>query len=65
MLDLIRDSLRFDFAMNFTNSIGLIYSVMGDNLLNGVKTVSGAVKASSKSWQRNVDEIYEAYARIG
>lgn len=35
MLDLIRDALKFDFAMTFTNAIGLVYSVMGDNLQNG------------------------------
>ena len=44
MLDLIRDTLRFDFAMTFTNAIGLVCSVMGDNLQNAKENITSSLR---------------------
>ena len=64
MLDLIRDTLRFDFAMTFTNAIGLVYSVMGDNLQNAKENITSSLRSHEKLDQAYIDKIYETYAII-
>ncbi|MBO4792581.1 MAG: hypothetical protein J5592_09860 [Clostridia bacterium] len=64
MLDLIRDTLRFDFAMTFTNAIGLVYSVMGDNLQNAKENITSSLRSHEKLDQAYIDKIYETYANI-
>ena len=64
MLDLIRDTLRFDFAMTFTNAIGLVYSVMGDNLQNAKENITSSLRSHEKLDQAYIDKIYETYAKI-
>ncbi len=64
MLDLIRDTLRFDFAMTFTNAIGLVCSVMGDNLQNAKENITSSLRSHEKLGQAYIDKIYETYAKI-
>lgn len=64
MLDLIRDTMTFDFAMTFTNSLGLVYSIMGDNISNKVKDISSTLRSAGKSNARKLDDIYSAYEKI-
>ena len=61
MLDLVRDSLTHDFAMTYTNSLDLIYSIAGDNVKNGVKDISKTLKASAKLYKNDLEKLYAAY----
>lgn len=64
MLDLIRDTMTFDFAATYTNSLNLIYSVLGDNIKNNVSSISALVKGSKKVWQNGIDQLYAAFEQI-
>lgn len=64
MLDLIRDTMTFEFASTYTNSISLIYSTLGDNMNNKVPSIASIVKANSKIWQKNIDKLYEDFAKL-
>lgn len=64
MLDLIRDTMTFDFAATYTNSLSLIYSVLGDNIKNGTPSIASLVKGSSKVWQRAIDTLYGAFEKL-
>ncbi|MCQ2428670.1 MAG: hypothetical protein MJ137_09820, partial [Clostridia bacterium] len=64
MLDLIRDTLRFDFAMTYTNAINLIYSLMGDQLKAGTTNIAVQIRAKVKAAQTAIDKIYADYEAI-
>lgn len=64
MLDTIRDTLTFDFAMSYTNSLSLIFSIMGDSIKNQIPSVAANLKASTKVWQKAIDKLYEDYAKL-
>lgn len=64
MLDLIRDTMTFDFAATYTNSLSLIYSTMGDNIKNGNISITSLVKGSSKIWQKELDKLYTAFEKL-
>ena len=64
MLDLIRDTMTFEFAAIYTNSINLIYSTLGTHVRDGTKSIAPLIKANSKIWQKSVDILYEDFAKI-
>ena len=64
MLDLIRDTMTFEFAAIYTNSINLIYSTLGTHVRDGTKSIATHVKANSKVWQKSIDILYEDFAKI-
>ena len=64
MLDLIRDTLRFDFSMTFANAIRLVYTIMGDNLQNKNANIASSLRSHQKLDQAYIDQIYETYAKI-
>lgn len=64
MLDLIRDTLTMDFAMTYTNSLDLIYSTMGDKINNKVQNIAAVIKVSSKLWTKDIDLLYENFAKL-
>ncbi len=64
VLDLIRDTLTFDFAMTYTNAMGLIYSVLGDNVTNGNKDISSVLRSFMTTGKRYLSDIYKAYDKI-
>jgi len=64
MLDLIRDTMRFDFAMTYTNAIDLIYALMGDQLQAQTANISIQIKAKTKKAQTAIEKIYTDYAAI-
>lgn len=64
MLDLIRDTMTFEFAAIYTNSIILIYSTLGTHVRDGTKSIAPLIKANSKIWQKSVDILYEDFAKI-
>ncbi len=65
MLDLIRDSVDFDFAILYTVPLSTMYSFYGDNMANATPTIASAVKAQSKAWQKLLDKMYEDYEKLG
>lgn len=62
MLDIVRDSLVHDFGMTFTNYLDLMYSIMGDNIKNGVKDISRVLTSNTKAWKKDINAIYDAYS---
>lgn len=64
MLDLIRDTMTFEFAATYTNSIDLIYSILGDNVKNNVASISATVKGKSKVLQKLVDTLYAGFEKL-
>ena len=52
------------FAATYTNSLSLIYSVLGDNIKNGTPSIASLVKGSSKVWQRAIDTLYGAFEKL-
>lgn len=64
MLDTIRDTLTFDFAMSYTNSLSLIFSIMGDNIQTQVPSIAAKLNASTKVWQKAIEKLYEDYAKL-
>jgi len=64
VLDLIRDTLTFDFAMTYTNAMGLVYSVLGDNIQSGNKDISSVLRSFMTTGKRYLSEIYKAYDKI-
>ncbi len=64
MLDIIRDNVRHDFAMTFTNSLNLMYSIMGDNLRNGAADLTSTLSGNVKSWKKQISAIYDTYASL-
>ena len=65
MLDLIRDSVDFDFAILYTVPLSTMYSFYGDNMAKATPTVAAAVKAQAKAWQKLLDKMYEDYEKLG
>ncbi len=64
MLDLIRDTMTFEFAATYTNSISLIFSTLGDNINKNVPSINSLVKASSKIWQNAIDKLYSDFEKL-
>lgn len=64
ILDIIRDNIVHDFGMTFTNSLDLMYSVMGDNIKNNVSDVSRVLSTNLKIWKRDITAIYTAYDKL-
>ncbi len=64
MLDIIRDTMTFDFAATYTNSISLIFSTLGDNINKGTSSISSIVKATSKVWSAAIDKLYADFEKL-
>jgi hypothetical protein len=64
MLDLIRDTMTFEFAATYTNSIALIFSTLGDNINKNVPSINSLVKASSKVWKNAIDKLYSDFEKL-
>ena len=65
MLDLIRDSVDFDFAILYTVPLSTMYSFYGDNMAKATPSIAGAIKAQSKAWQKLLDKMYTDYEGLG
>ncbi|MBQ7321161.1 MAG: extracellular solute-binding protein [Clostridia bacterium] len=65
MLDLIRDSVDFDFAILYTVPLSTMYSFYGAQMDNGTASIAAAVKAQSKAWQKLLDKMYEDFDKVG
>ncbi|HHX53674.1 MAG TPA: hypothetical protein GX704_02085 [Clostridiales bacterium] len=61
MLDLIRETLWFDFGYVHSVSINYIFSFMGDNLKNNTKDIASLWEKNAKVYQKNLDKVVEAY----
>lgn len=64
MLDRIRDTLTFDFAMTYTNQLNLLFSTMGDNIQNNVASISNLLKGQTVVIQKAIDNLYESYEKL-
>lgn len=65
MLDLIRDSVNFDFAILYTVPLSTMYSFYSNNMDSGVPSIAGAVKAQAGVWQKLLDKMYTDFEKIG
>ena len=65
MLDLIRDNVDFDFAILYTVPLSTMYSFYGEKMDSGTASVSAAVKAQAKAWQKLLDKMYEDFDKVG
>ncbi len=64
MLDLIRDSVDFDFAILYTMPLNYIYSFYGTNMDSGTASISAAAKAQAGVWQKMLDKMYDEFDRL-
>ncbi len=64
MLDLIRDTMTFDFAATYTNAIGLIFSTVGESIRYNKPNITSNIKAQAKIWQKALDQLYESFAKL-
>ena len=64
MLDLIRDTMTFDFAATYTNALGLIFSTVGDNIKNNNPNITSNVKVNAKVWQKALDQLYASFEKL-
>ncbi len=65
MLDLIRDSVDFDFAILYTVPLSTMYSFYGNNMTSGTPSIAGAVKAQAGVWQKLLDKMYTDFDKLG
>ena len=64
MLDLIRDSVDFDFAILYTVPLSTMYSFYGDSMAKATPSIAGAIKAQAKAWQKLLDKMYTDFENI-
>lgn len=64
MLDLIRSSLSFDFAMIFNTPLDYPFSTVSSGIINGKTGITNSVKASYKIWNRVLQNIYNTYETL-
>lgn len=64
MLDLIRNTLLFDFG--YVNSVpaGYMFQHFGDNLKNKTENYVSAYEANAKTYQTNFQKVIEAYMKL-
>ena len=65
MIDLIRDSVDFDFAILYTVPLSTMYSFYGDNMAKATPSIAGAITAQSKAWQKLLDKMYADFEKVG
>ena len=65
MLDLIRDSVDFDFAILYTVPLSTMYSFYGEKIASATPSIASSVKAQAKAWQKLLDKMYEDFAKVG
>ena len=64
MLDLIRDSVDFDFAILYTVPLSTMYSFYGEKIASATPSIASAVKAQAKAWQKLLDKMYEDFNKL-
>lgn len=64
MLDLIRDSVDFDFAILYTVPLSTMYSFYGENMDKGAPSIAAAIKAQSGVWQKMLDKMYSDFEKV-
>lgn len=64
MLDLIRDTMTFDFAATYTNALGLIFSTVGDNIRDNNPSITSKLKVNAKVWQKQLEQLYESFEKL-
>ena len=65
MLDLIRDSVDFDFAILYTVPLSTMYSFYGDKIASATPSISGAIKAQAGAWQKLLTKMYTDFEKVG
>ena len=61
MLDIIRDSFQFDFAIVNSMMVDSIFPFFGGNLKNGVESISSAVASRLPVWEERFAALLEFY----
>ena len=64
MLDLIRDSVDFDFAILYTVPLSTMYSFYGEKIASATPSISGAIKAQSGAWQKLLTKMYADFEKV-
>ncbi len=64
VLDLIRDTLTFEFAMTYTYSLNTLYSLAGDGIKAQQKDIASSIRSAEKATPKLLNNIYESYDKI-
>ena len=64
MLDLIRDNVDFDFAILYTVPLSTMYSFYGEKIAAATPSITAALKAQSKAWQKLLDKMYVDFENV-
>ncbi|MCQ2428360.1 MAG: hypothetical protein MJ137_08205 [Clostridia bacterium] len=65
LLDGIRDRVASSFVVNYSDQIDHIVNFYGDNIQSKTMSITAAVRAKQKTWQKAIDDIYASAESSG
>ncbi len=64
MIDIIRDTVLFDFGFVHSVPMGGIYQVFGDQLVAGTERISSVYEKKAKSYDSSFKKVIKAYEKV-
>ncbi len=61
MLDLIRDSVDFDFLCLYNTPLNFPYSLYGNCITQDRSSIASSIKAEAYVWQKQLDKMYDTF----
>ncbi|MBO5275296.1 MAG: hypothetical protein J6I45_11845, partial [Clostridia bacterium] len=64
MIDIIRDTVLFDFGFVHSVPMGGIYQIFGDQLVAGTSNLASSYEKQAKAYNKKFEKVLEAYTKI-